>query len=164
MKLPRSIAGWTMAVFGVLAVVMGIIGLVRPETLLSMLGFDVLHSTERAGGDYTITFVAASSMASLNMGIYYLVAASTEWRPFFLFSAIFRLLTFTVFSTLVVTEVAPGRFFGVALWEGLGAVATGIALWIERGRPRADAVPADVPARPPGAGAVAQRPVAGAGH
>jgi hypothetical protein len=134
MKLPRSAAGWTMAVFGVLALLMGIVGLVRPDALLSLLGFELVDAADRAGGDHTLTFLAASSMASLNMGVYYLVAASTEWRPFYLFSVIFRLVTFTVFTTVVLTGTAPDRFFGVALWEGSGAVATGIALWIERRR------------------------------
>ncbi|WP_116068065.1 hypothetical protein [Asanoa ferruginea] len=132
MRLPRSPAGWTMAVFGVLAIVLGIVGLVSPDTLLRMLGFEVLG--DRAAGDYTKTFMAASSMASLNMGVYYLVAVATEWRPFYLFTVIFRLVTFTVFTILVLTEAAPARFFGVAAWEGLGAVATGVALWFERNR------------------------------
>ncbi|MEV0714121.1 hypothetical protein [Asanoa sp. NPDC050611] len=130
MRLPRSPAGWTMAVFGVLAIIMGVVGLVSPDTLLKSLGFEVLAT--RPPGDYTKTFMAASSMASLNMGVYYLVAVATEWRPFYLFTVVFRLVTFTVFTILVVTDAAPGRFFGVALWEGLGAVATGVALWFER--------------------------------
>lgn len=132
MKLPRSAAGWTMAVFGVLALVLGAVGLVRPEALLTMLGFDVVAGADRAAGDYTRTFIAASSMASFNMGVYYLVATATEWRSFFRFTVLFRLVTFTVFSTLVLTGSAPGRFFGVAAWEGLGAVATGIGLWLDR--------------------------------
>jgi hypothetical protein len=121
-----------MAVFGVLAIILGLVGLVSPDTLLKSLGFEVLGS--RAPGDYTKTFMAASSMASLNMGVYYLVAVATEWRPFYLFTVIFRLVTFTVFTVLVVTDAAPVRFFGVAAWEGLGAVATGVALWFERKR------------------------------
>ncbi|MEV4623437.1 hypothetical protein AB0J74_32615 [Asanoa sp. NPDC049573] len=132
MRLPRSPAGWTMAVFGVLAIIMGVVGLVSPDTLLKLLGFEVLGA--RAPGDYTKTFMAASSMASLNMGVYYLVAVATEWRPFYLFTVIFRLVTFTVFTILVVTDAAPARFFGVAAWEGIGALATGVALWFERNR------------------------------
>ena len=155
MKLPRSVAGWTTAVFGVLALAMGILGLVRPEALLGLLGFDVIDAADRAGGDYTTTFVAAASMASLNMGVYYLIAMSTEWRPFFLFSVIFRLLTFTVFSTLVLVAVAPGRFFAVALWEGLGAVATAVGLWADRRRSSA--------AGTAGAGAQSAAGTAGAG-
>src|ERR1700754_2887116 len=130
MRLPRSPAGWTMAVFGVLAIVLGVVGLVSPDTLLKMLGFEVLG--ERPAGDYTKTFMAASSMASFNMGVYYLVAVATQWRPFYVFTVAFRLVTFTVFTILVVTDAAPARFFGVAAWEGLGAVATGVALLFER--------------------------------
>ncbi|GAA1879729.1 hypothetical protein GCM10009687_54920 [Asanoa iriomotensis] len=121
-----------MAVFGVLAIIMGVVGLLSPDTLLKSLGFEVLGS--RPPGDYTKTFMAASSMASFNMGVYYLVAVATEWRPFYLFTVVFRLVTCTVFTGLVVTEAAPARFFGVAAWEGLGAVATGVALWFERKR------------------------------
>jgi len=132
--LPRSAAGWTIAVFGVMAVVFGIVGLVSPDATLSGLGFETLDPSERASGDYTRVYVAASSMASLNMGVYYLVATSTEWRPFFRFTVPFRLLTFAVFSTLVLLDVAPGRFLGVAIWEGIGAVATGIALYYDARR------------------------------
>ncbi|GAA3736601.1 hypothetical protein GCM10022225_19170 [Plantactinospora mayteni] len=132
--MPRSAAGWTIAVFGGLALLLGAVGLIRPELTLELLGFEVLEPAERATGDHTRTFVVASSMASFNMGVYYLLAACLDWRPFFGFTVVFRLLTFTVFSTLVLTEVAPGRFFGVALWEGLGAVATAAGLWYDRRR------------------------------
>ena len=36
----RDASGWTMAVFGVLAFVLGLVGLVSPETVLSVLGVD----------------------------------------------------------------------------------------------------------------------------
>ncbi|PWU44077.1 hypothetical protein DLJ46_28025 [Micromonospora globispora] len=127
MRLPRSGAGWTIAVFGVLAVLLGALGLIWPETQLRLLGFEV--PTQRAPGDYTGTFLTASSMASFNMGVYYLLATATEWRSFYRFTVVFRLVTFTVFSLAVLSEVAPGRFFGVALWEGVGAVATALGLW-----------------------------------
>ncbi|WP_341717982.1 hypothetical protein QQG74_29985 [Micromonospora sp. FIMYZ51] len=127
MRLPRSVAGWTIAVFGGLALLMGAVGLLWPEALLGMLGFEIPET--RAPGDYTGTFVTASSMASFNMGVYYLLATATEWRAFYRFTVVFRLVTFTVFSLAVVADVAPGRFFGVALWEGLGALATAAGLW-----------------------------------
>lgn len=127
MKLPRSGAGWTVAVFGVLALAMGAVGLLFPEVLLRMLGFEVPSS--RAVGDHTGTFLMASSMASFNMGVYYLLATATEWRAFFRFTVVFRLVTFAVFTLAVLTDVAPGRFFGVAAWEGVGALATAAGLW-----------------------------------
>ncbi|GAB3149439.1 hypothetical protein GCM10027290_35690 [Micromonospora sonneratiae] len=132
MKPPRSASGWTIAVFGGLALLLGAVGLVWPDVLLNLLGFEVVAAADRVSGDHTRTFMAASSMASLNMGVYYLLAASSDWRPFFRFTVGFRLLTFAVFTLLVVMEIAPVRFLGVAVWEGLGAVATGVALWSER--------------------------------
>ncbi|WKU02826.1 hypothetical protein [Micromonospora sp. HUAS LYJ1] len=126
MRLPRSGAGWTIAVFGGLAVLLGALGLVWPEAQLRMLGFEV--PTTRAPGDYTGTFLTASSMASFNMGVYYLLAVATEWRAFYRFTVVFRLVTFTVFTLTVLADVAPDRFLGVALWEGAGAVATAVGL------------------------------------
>ncbi|MFC4146764.1 hypothetical protein ACFO0M_10905 [Micromonospora mangrovi] len=126
MRLPRSGAGWTMAVFGVLALLLGALGLIWPEAQLRLLGFEV--PARRAAGDYTGTFLTASSMASFNMGVYYLLSAATEWRSFYRFTVVFRLVTFTVFSIAVLSDIAPDRFFGVAAWEGLGAVATAVAL------------------------------------
>ncbi|MDG4833889.1 hypothetical protein O7627_31955 [Solwaraspora sp. WMMD1047] len=134
MRWPRSASGWTVAVFGGTALLLGAVGLVWPDSLLVLLGFEVLDDAGRADGDYTRTFMAASSMASFNMGVYYLLAAVTDWRPFFRFTVIFRLVTFTVFTTLVLTDTAPVRFIGVAVWEAVGALATGIALAVERRR------------------------------
>jgi hypothetical protein len=133
MRLPRSLSGWTMAVFGLLAVALGVVGLVSPDTMLALLGFEVLQT--RDPGDYTEVYLAASSMAAVNMGVYYLLAAAADYRPFFLWTVPFRLLTFTVFTLLVVTGAAPARFIGVGIWEGVGAVVTGAALWWERRRP-----------------------------
>jgi hypothetical protein len=141
MKVPRSAAGWTVAAFGGMALLLGAVGLVRPDVLLEVLGFAVLDTSQRAAGDYTRTFLAASSMASFNMGVYYLLAAITDWHPFFRFTVVFRLVTFTVFTALVLTHVAPDRFFGVAAWEGFGALVTGGALWLERRRVGPAAVP-----------------------
>ena len=128
-------------VFGVLALLMGAVGLIRPDALLALLGFEVV--AERAAGDFTDVFLAASSMAAVNMGVYYVLAAASDWRAFFRWTVPFRLLTCTVFTVLVIAEVAPARFLGVGLWEGAGALATGAALWYERrSRPDAGATPA----------------------
>jgi len=121
-------AGWTMFIFGALALLFGILGLLRPETLLSLLGFTVLDRAARAAGDYTVVFVLASSMASFNIGVYYILAALNNMKPFYKWTVPFRGVTFIVFTTAVVTGLAPTRFLGVGIWELTGAVATGIAL------------------------------------
>ncbi|MFI6484781.1 hypothetical protein ACIBH1_43160 [Nonomuraea sp. NPDC050663] len=129
MRLPRSSSGWTIAVFGFLAFALGLYGLVQPDGLLGLLGFEVLG--ERAPGDYTKVYMAASSMAAINMGVYYVFAAAHDFVPFFRWTVPFRLVTFTVFTTLVVTGAAPQEFLGVGIWEGAGALITGFALWRE---------------------------------
>ena len=125
-------SGWTMAVFGVLAFVLGLVGLVSPETVLSLLGFEVIDRIQRVAGDYTLTFMAASSMASFNIGIYYVLAALNNLKQFYLWTVPFRAVTFTVFTMLVVVGTAPAKFLGVGIWELTGAIATGLALYFER--------------------------------
>ena len=125
-------AGVTMFVFGATALCTGLMGLIRPELLLSVLGFTVVERGARAAGDYTIVFITTSSMAAFNMGIYYVLAAVNDMKKFYLWTVPFRLVTFAVFSFLAVTGVAPMRFIFVGLWEGIGALTTALALYQER--------------------------------
>lgn len=128
---PRSLSGWTMAVFGLLATALGTVGLVAPDTLLAVMGFEPIADGERGDGDHTLVFLTASSMAAVNMGVYYMLAALADWRAFFRWTVPFRLLTCAVFTAAVVTGRAPAGFLGVGLWEGVGAAATWAALRYE---------------------------------
>ena len=128
----RTASGWTMFVFGLLALLLGLVGLIKPEFLLALLGFEVLERAQRAAGDYTIVFMTASSMASFNMGVYYVLAALNDLKKFYFWTVPFRAVTFTVFSLVVVAGIAPVRFLGVGIWELTGGIATGLALYFER--------------------------------
>ncbi|MEU9703387.1 hypothetical protein [Streptomyces sp. NPDC047981] len=120
-----------MAVFGLLASSMGVVGLVSPDTMLTAMGFEPIPGGGRAEGDHTLVFLTASSMAALNMGVYYILAAFADWKAFFRWTVPFRLLTCAVFTLAVVSGRAPAGFLGVGLWEGVGALATGAALRYE---------------------------------
>ena len=128
----RDASGWTMFIFGVMAFLLGVVGIIRPEILLAILGFEVVERAARASSDYTLTFMTASSMASLNMGIYYVLAALNDVKIFYLWTVPFRGLTFIVFTTVVILGIAPLKFIGVPVWELTGAIATGIALAREK--------------------------------
>ena len=128
----RDAAGWTIFVFGTLAFVLGLLGLIRPELLLSILGFSVLDRAARAAGDYSVVFITAASMASFNIGVYYILAALNDLKQFYKWTVPFRCVTFVVFSLAVLTNLAPARFFAVGAWELTGAIATGIALRAEK--------------------------------
>ncbi len=130
----RNLSSLTMLIFGVLAAVLGVVGLIRPEFTLQLLGFPVIDRAARAEGDYTLVFITAASMASLNMGVYYVLAALNNLKPFYTWTVPFRMVTFTVFTLAVVNGIAPAGFIGVGAWELVGALATGAALWYERRR------------------------------
>jgi Na+-driven multidrug efflux pump len=124
----RDVSGWTMFVFGSLALILGLIGLIRPEILLSVLGFEVVERTQRAASDYTIVYMTASSMASFNIGVYYILASLNDVKIFYRWTVPFRVVTFAVFTAIVLAGIAPRPFFGVGAWELAGALATGLAL------------------------------------
>ena len=109
---------------------LGLVGLISPNVVLSILGFEVVAN--RAAGDYTLVFMAASSMASFNMGVYYVLASLNDLKKFYTWTVPFRGVTFTVFTILVLTGTAPWKFFGVGAWELTGAIATGLALYFEQ--------------------------------
>ena len=128
----RDASGWTMFIFGVMAFLLGALGIIRPELQLSMLGFEVVDRAARASSDYTLTFMTAASMASVNIGIYYVLAALNDVKIFYRWTVPFRMLTVTVFTIIVVLGIAPLKFIGVPIWEMTGAIATGIALAREK--------------------------------
>lgn len=130
----RDASGWTIFIFGILAFLLGLMGLIRPEILLSILGFEVVERAQRAASDYTIVFMTASSMASFNMGVYYMLASLNDVKAFYRWTVPFRVVTFTVFTAIVIAGIAPAPFFGVGAWELTGAIATGIALYKENGK------------------------------
>ena len=125
----RDASGWTMFIFGALAFLLGLLGLIRPELLLSILGFNVLDDRDAsAAGDYTLIFIIASSMESFYIGVYYMLAALNDMKQFYKWTVPFRCVTFVVFTIAVLTNLAPARFIAVGTWELAGAIATGLAL------------------------------------
>lgn len=123
-----------MVVFGASAALLGVVGLAVPELTLKLLDFPILERDARTNGDFTLTFLTASSMAAVNMGVYYVLAAFAGLRAFFRWTVPFRVLTFTVFCVAVFRGLAPAGFLGVAAWELAGAIATAVALARERVR------------------------------
>ncbi len=130
----HNLSSLTMLIFGVLAAVLGLVGLIRPEFTLQLLGFPLIDRAARAEGDFTLVFITASSMASLNMGVYYVLASLNNLKSFYSWTVPFRVVTFTVFTLAVVNGLAPAGFIGVGVWELVGALATGAALLYERQR------------------------------
>ena len=83
-----------MFIFGALALGLGALGIVQPDWLLVSLGFESVGPSARSSHDYTPVFLTASSVASFNMGAYYVLASLRNVRPFFVWTVPFRCLTF----------------------------------------------------------------------
>lgn len=131
MKLQNA-SSWTIFIFGVLALLLGAIGIINPESTLRLLNFELIERAQRSSADYSVTFLIASSMASFNMGAYYILAALNNLKTFYRWTVPFRVVTFCVFTFAVINGIAPTAFIGVAIWELTGAIATGAALLYER--------------------------------
>ncbi|CAF1305613.1 unnamed protein product [Adineta ricciae] len=125
----QSTSDITILIFGLTAIVTGLLGLTSPEIMLHLMNFSVIDRSTRQDGDYTLAFLTCSSVASLNMGVYYLVAVWTQWIKFYQFTVIFRLVTVTVLMLAVKNGHAPTGLVGVVIWELIGALTTAAALW-----------------------------------
>ena len=97
-------------------------------TVLFQLGFEIVDQAEKATHDFIMT----SSMASFNMGIYYILASLNNMKKFYAWTVPFRVVTFSVFTISVISGDAPLKFLAVAFWELIGALATGMALYYEK--------------------------------
>lgn len=131
LRKPQTPADWAMAVFGAMALLLGAVGLVSPEAMLRLLALPAPAPAERARVDLTRAFLTAASMASFNMGVYYLLAVSQRFVPFYRWTVPFRGLTFLVFTLAVLRGIMPVAFMGVAVWELLGALVVAWTLRFE---------------------------------
>lgn len=122
-----SLPAKTVAGFGVMTILMGLTGLLSPQTLLDILGFPFDLAQTR-------TFMMASSQASIAVGSYYLLSAFQENRGFFAATCYIRLVNTLVFSAMVITGAAPLGWLMVAAYEVLGAAVTTVAFQYEKQR------------------------------
>jgi len=121
-------------IFGVMALLFGLVGLIKPELVFSIMGLTYIDPAHRAAGDYTPAFVVAACMASFNMGVYYILAALNDLKSFYLWTVPFRAVTFSVFTAAALTGVAPMTWIGLGAWELCGGIATGLALYFDKRR------------------------------
>lgn len=127
----RNGSSWSMFIFGALAFTLGLLGIFQPNLILLQMGLPTVAPSARLGHDFTHTFVLTSSMASLNMGVYYLFASLKNLKTFYRWTVPFRCLTFTVFTSAVLLQTAPAGLLAVSIWELTGALLTGFFLWAE---------------------------------
>jgi hypothetical protein len=99
-----------------------------------MAGFEEV--AERAPGDRTLVVLQNTSLAAVSEGGLYLVGAALEWPLFPAQAVAHRLLLTAGMVGFVATGRAPRSLLRGAVWEGVGAVAIGAAVWFDRRRSR----------------------------
>ncbi|KAI1166978.1 hypothetical protein F5B18DRAFT_603228 [Nemania serpens] len=105
-----SPAALTIYLFGVTAFLAGVASLIDPSSVASQLNFPLVCTPVGRG----------NSLAAIAMGVYYTLAAYQENTMFFIAAVPMRLLSTVVFFR---------QGWSVpAVWEGTGALITGIAL------------------------------------
>jgi hypothetical protein len=122
-------ADWSVVIFGMLALIMGFIGVFSPATQFSMMGWQLSLET-RASNDHTPAVMAITSTAAVNMGILYIVGTCMRWESFPVWTIFARALMGTSLAILVALGRAPAdAFVGAAIWEATGAIITTVAIW-----------------------------------
>ncbi|KAK6526512.1 hypothetical protein TWF694_005095 [Orbilia ellipsospora] len=123
--MPRSFAAITIHLFGISAFIAGTLTTISPAITASNLSLPAIPGT--------LESVQANGLAAIAMGIYYNIAGYQENRTFMIATVPMRLLTTMVFlkSAAQAGDVDGGGWMTAGLWEGLGALATAIALWAD---------------------------------
>ena len=128
----RNVSSLVMLISGIAALLVGVIGVVEPDAVLFLLGFEVVDGSQRASHDYTSIFIIVSSVVSMNVGVYYALAALGNLKEFYSWTIAFRCVTFVLFTISILSGYAPTSLLIVAFWELVGAIATGAALGYEQ--------------------------------
>jgi len=111
-----SPTAYTIYLFGITAFIAGVYTLLAPSANLETLDLPMACLPAAYG----------NGLAAVGMGIYYTLAAYQDNRTFFSLTVPMRGLTATVFW------IQGGPWRMAALWEGGGAVLTGLVMALER--------------------------------
>jgi hypothetical protein len=111
-----SITGSTIHLFGAIALISGICGLLNPSYNLQQLNLPADAAPA----------IQASSLGAIAIGVFYILAAFQENRAFFKLTLLTRTLT-AIWAMRV-----GGGWTVLGRLEGLGALVTACALVLER--------------------------------
>ncbi len=125
----HSKAGWTVGAAGLVAIALGVIGLVNQDGQLRALG--VAPGTIPADDPLRIT-LTSSSVASVNNGAAFVLGVAKAWPWFPHVTVATRTAQAIGFLAKIVTGRAPKSHLGAVIWEAGGAAITAGAIWLDR--------------------------------
>jgi len=122
-------AGWTVGAAGLIAVTLGVIGLVSQDSQLRALGVD--PGRIPADDPLRIT-LTSSSVASINNGAAFVLGVAKAWPWFPHFTIATRSAQAIGFLAKIATGRAPKSHMSAVIWEAGGAAITAGAIWLDR--------------------------------
>ena len=121
-------AGWTVGAAGLIALTLGVAGLVNQDSQLRVLGVD--PSKIPADDPLRIT-MTTSSVASVNNGAAFVLGVAKSWSWFPHFTVATRSAQAIGFLAKIATGRAPKSYLSAAIWEAAGAAITAGAIWLD---------------------------------
>ena len=121
-------AGWTVGAAGVVAIALGVIGLVNQDGQLRALGVD--PATVAADDPLRIT-LTSSSVASVNNGAAFVLGVAKSWPWYPHLTVATRTAQAVGFLAKIATGRAPKSHLSAVIWEAGGAAITAVAIWLD---------------------------------
>jgi hypothetical protein len=119
-----SKSAFTIKVFGVYLLVLGILLALVPNLLLSPFGIPPTNEV----------WIRVVGVVVINVGVYYWYAAVSEAKPFFLASVFTRAFVLLAFAAFAVLGLAKPMLIAFGAVDALGGLWTYFALRSERTR------------------------------
>jgi len=125
----RSKAGWTVGAAGLIALTLGVAGLVNQDSQLRALGVD--PKAIPADDPLRVT-MTSSSVAAVNNGAAFMMGVAKSWPWFPHFTVATRAAQAVGFLARIATGRAPRSYLSAAIWEAGSAALTAGAILLDR--------------------------------
>lgn len=118
-RLPDTITGWVLLVFGSIALIAGLLGVINPG-----IG-------SNPDGPVAAAFMFSISLSAICNGVLHLMAVMSGWTKFPYYAITARMILFAGYTALVISGDAPASFKGGAVFEVAGAVIIAISIMVD---------------------------------
>jgi|GEM_PF-2422042 len=125
----KTISDWAVIILGSIGFLLGISGLIFPESQYKILGLDT-----GSIGTVIPGLMGSAGLSAIYMGLMYIFGTLQKWKNFKHYLIFARLLMAIGFLVLLSIGRAPETYISAALWEAIGAGIIALTLWLDKRR------------------------------